>query len=377
MRVLHLGKYYYPYMGGIENHLHLLCRQLRGRVDLEVIVSNTRAATVTESVDGVPVTRCMEIGRLASTSLCPTMPWALRGRSYDLIHFHFPDPMGLMSYLVSRKPERHLIVVTYHGDIVRQARLLRLYVPFMDRVLARADAIICTSPNAIEGSAVLRRFRSKCRVIPLGIDIARFTSTPGIEAKAAEIRARYGAPIALCVGRLIYYKGTEFAIEAMRDVEGSLLLIGGGPLREALEAKARAWGLEGRVHFLGNVPDEEMMSHYLASDVFVFPSIARSEAFGIAQLEAMACRRPVVNTSLESGVPFVSRHGESGLTVAPANARALAGAIRTLFGDAEGARRMGAAGRARVEREFTSEVMGERTLALYAELAGSRPDSTM
>jgi rhamnosyl/mannosyltransferase len=120
-----------------------------------------------------------------------------------------------------------------------------------------------------------------------------------------------------------------------------------------------------------------MMSHYLASDVFVFPSIARSEAFGIAQLEAMACRRPVVNTSLESGVPFVSRHGESGLTVAPANARALAGAIRTLFGDAEGARRMGAAGRARVEREFTSEVMGERTLALYAELAGSRPDSTM
>jgi len=208
-------------------------------------------------------------------------------------------------------------------------------------------------------------------VIPLGIDLARFTPTPADEVKAAGIRARYGGPIALSVGRLIYYKGIEYAIEAMRGVEGSLLLIGGGPLREDLERKARTCGVEGRVHFLGNVPDEEMNSHYLASDLFVFPSIARSEAFGIVQLEAMACRRPVINTSLETGVPFVSPHGESGLTVEPGNAGALADAMRTLFDDPERARRMGAAGRARVEREFTREVMGERIRALYEELSGA------
>jgi rhamnosyl/mannosyltransferase len=260
------------------------------------------------------------------------MPLALSRRRYQIIHFHFPHPMGVLSYLASIKPRDHKVVITYHSDIVRQENLLKVYAPFMRAVMARADAIICTSPDYLASSAQLRPFRDKCRVIPYGIDLTQFELTPEIERQAAEIRARFRGPLLIGVGRLIYYKGFEYAIEAMREVaDAQLLIVGSGPLAEALRARARACGVAERVHLLGEIHNQALTPYYYAADIFVFPSIARSEAFGIVQLEAMACRRPVINTALDSGVPFVSRHNESGLTVAPRDAAALACAINELI----------------------------------------------
>jgi glycosyltransferase involved in cell wall biosynthesis len=376
LRVLQLGKFYYPYKGGIENYLHLLCNELRERVDLDVVVSNSHRASVVEDVDGVRVTRCFALANVASTSICPTMPLAISGRAYDLLHFHFPDPMGVTSYLLGRHAHPHAIVVTYHGDIVKQKHLLRLYRPLMERILSRADAIICTSPDYLDGSEILAPYRGKCHVIPLGIDLARFAPTSETRREAAAIRARFaGRRIVLGVGRLIYYKGFEYAIRAMQSVDAELLLIGIGPLRDALAQTARECGVASRVHFLGEVGAESLAAHYVASDVYALPSIARSEAFAIVQLEAMACGVPVVNTAIpRSGVTFVSRDGESGLTVPPANAEALASALSRILTDRTLAERLGAAGRARVEREFSKEVMGNRTLALYEQIRTARTD---
>jgi len=378
VRVLQLGKYYYPYMGGIENHLYLLCEQLAGKVSLDVVVCHTQPRTVVEQVGQVQVTRCLQAAHVASTSLCPTMPWVLSGRDYGLLHLHFPHPMGVMAYLGSRKPRRHEVIVTYHSDIVRQEKLLKLYAPFMEQVLSKAAAIVCTSPDYIESSPFLRRYRAKCRVIPYGIDLSHFAPLESVETKAREIRARYEGPLAIGVGRLIYYKGFEYAVEAMKAVDGHLLLVGDGPLRGELEAQARRLGVERKVHFLGEIHNQELTPYYRASDVFVLPSIARSEAFGIVQLEAMACEKPVINTALDSGVPFASRHGESGLTVPPRNAEALAAALRELFGNPSKARALGQGGRRRVERDFSQEVMAERMLALYEEVLGvprTQPDA--
>lgn len=371
MRVLQLGKYYYPYMGGIETHLKLLCGELRDQVDLEVVVCNSARENRHEAMDGVPVTRCAEFLNQHSTSICPTMPLELSLRSYDVVHFHYPHPMGVMAYLASRRPARHSVVVTYHSDVVRQKRLLKLYAPFMNRVLARAEAIICTSPNYIESSSTLQRFRDKCEVIPYGIDLSQFRSDAAVEAEAREIRARYPGPLLIGVGRLIYYKGFEYAIRGMRGLDARLMLVGEGPLRGSLEQLARECGVADRVHFIGEKHNHEIAPYYYAADLFVFPSIARSEAFGIVQLEAMACGRPVLNTALASGVPFVSRHGESGLTVAPESPEAFASGVRDLLADPERLRRFGAAGKARVEREFTKEVMAARTLELYRRVEAS------
>jgi len=368
MRVLQLGKYYYPYMGGIENHLYVLCGELKERVSLEVVVSNTRMRTVRDMVGGIPVTRCGEILNLASTSICPTMALELSRRDYDLLHLHFPHPMGVMSYLASRKPRSHRLVITYHSDVVRQERLFRVFRPFMHRAMERADVIICTSPDYLETSHELQPHRARCRVIPYGIDISQFSHAHRHSTEASRLRARYPGPLLIAVGRLIYYKGFEHIIRAMARVDARLLLVGDGPLRGALEAVARDCGVSGRVHFLGEIHNDEIVPYYLASDVFVLPSIARSEAFGIVQLEAMACGLPVINTALDSGVPFVSRNGESGITVPPGDPDALAGAVNLLLGDHDLRTRLGEAGRRRAQVEFTKEVMAERVYSTYCEL---------
>lgn len=368
-RVLQLGKYYPPHRGGMETHLAGLCSQLAGHVLLEVLVSNQGPRTVRERVHGIPLTRCAELGRVASTSLNPTLPLELSLRQYDLLHLHFPHPMAVMAYLASRRPRHHALVVTYHSDIVRQRRLLRLYGPFMQRVLARADVILVGSERYADTSEALRPHRARCRVVPFGLEVERFVATPERLAAARAWRERLGGgPLLLGVGRLVYYKGFEHALHALRRVpQAHLALVGEGPLRPRLEHLARTLGVASRVHLLGAVEDEELAALYHASEVFVLPSVTRAEAFGLVQLEAMACGRPVINTALETGVPFVSRHEESGLTVPPGDEQALAGAMQRLLEDEPLRRRLGEAGRARVQAEFTLERMGQAVLEAYRE----------
>jgi rhamnosyl/mannosyltransferase len=374
MRVLQLGKYYYPYMGGIENHLYLLCNELKQHVDVDVVVCNSEPATTAEIVDGIPVTRCYEVAKVASTSFCPTMPFEVSRRTYDVVHLHFPHPMGVMSYLLALRTHRHAVVVTYHSDVVRQVRLLKAYRPFMDRILQRADAIICTSPDYMVGSEVLAPVRHKCHVVPYGIDVTQFALTEQVLREAAAIRTRFlNRPLILGVGRLIYYKGFEHAIRALTHVDADLVLIGSGPLRASLEQEARDAGVANRVHFMGEVHNRALVPWYHACDIYGLPSTVRSEAFAIVQLEAMACGKPVVNTAIgRSGVPFVSRDRESGFTVPPCDPEAFANAIATILANPALSCQFGSAGRARVEREFSKEIMADRLLSIYGEATRAR-----
>jgi rhamnosyl/mannosyltransferase len=143
--------------------------------------------------------------------------------------------------------------------------------------------------------------------------------------------------------------------------------VGEGPLLESLTSRAARLGVQDKVTFAGEISNQALAPYYAAARVFVLPSIARSEAFGIVQLEAMACGVPVVNTRLASGVPEVSIDGETGSTVPPGDASALAGAIATLLDSPTLRVRYGAAGRTRVQAEFTIHVMGERIRHVYAE----------
>jgi rhamnosyl/mannosyltransferase len=239
------------------------------------------------------------------------------------------------------------------------------FEPFFHRAVRRASAVIASSRRYAETSAFLRRYEDRCRIIPYGIDVERF-SKPA-ELLVADLRRRYGPRIVLAVGRLIYYKGFDFLIRAMRSVDGALVIVGNGPLRASLESVARSCGVEDRVTFVAGASDRELVSYYHAADVFVLPSTARSEAFGIVQIEAMASGRAVVNTNLDSGVPSVSLDGVTGITVPPANADALASAITTLLDDPGRRAIYGDTGRRRAREEFNVDVMARRTLDVYRE----------
>jgi rhamnosyl/mannosyltransferase len=122
------------------------------------------------------------------------------------------------------------------------------------------------------------------------------------------------------------------------------------------------------VVFLGEVDD--VVPYYHAADAVVLPSTTRSEAFGIVQMEAMACGRPVINTALDSTAPLVSLHGQTGLTVTPKNVHELAFAMNLLLDDERLRLQYGRAARCRVETEFRAEVMTSRTLDLYRQILG-------
>ena len=131
-----------------------------------------------------------------------------------------------------------------------------------------------------------------------------------------------------------------------------------------------------RIRFQGAVPDDELVALYHACDLFVLPSVTRAEAFGMVQLEAMACGKPVVSTDLPSGVPWVNRHGESGLVVPPGDADALRDAMAALVTDAALRHRLGTGALQRARTEFTAVRMAERTVALYEEIIRERPGRT-
>jgi glycosyltransferase involved in cell wall biosynthesis len=364
-RVLQIGKFYAPLRGGMETHLKALCDGLSQHVDLEVIVSNKERSTVSEYVDGVRVTRLAQWSTVAGASVCPSMVWRIRQSRADIVHIHWPNPTALLAYLASGHKGR--LLLTYHADTVRQRVLGPLFEPVLQFALHRAEAIIVSSIMIVRGSSTLADLAGRCVVIPFGIRLSDFDDYDPVEVQA--IRSRFGCPLLLAVGRLVYYKGLEYLIRALADVDAKLLIIGEGPLRAPLEQAAAAAGVAGRVHFLGKV--ESVVNYYRACDLFVMPSTERAEAFGLVQLEAMACGKPVVNTWLPSGVPFVSLDDVTGLTVAPKSSSALAAGITKLLLNHDLRHHYGLAARRRVEEEFTQEVMIARTMDAYLAPSGA------
>ncbi len=362
VRVLHVGKFYPPYKGGMESHLRELCRAISGQVDVSVLVSSSSRKTNREFDGDVPIERTASWAKLASAPICPGMIGSIRKTSADIVHLHCPNPSAMIAYLMSG--HRGPLVVTYHSDIIRQRVFSFAYDPCLFRVLDRADAIICFSPNYRDSSKNLLPFREKCRVIPHGIDLRRFENAD--EGAVREIRERFGHRIVLGVGRLVYYKGFEYLVRAIRETDATLLIIGAGPLHDAIVGVARECGVQERVHLVGEVDD--VVPYYRAARVFAMPSIARSEAFGIAQVEAMTCGTPVVNTSLDTGVPFVSPDLVSGLTVRPKDPKLLGQALGLLLEDDNLRAKLSAGAQRRVQDEFTVEKMAESTLQLYGDI---------
>jgi rhamnosyl/mannosyltransferase len=174
-------------------------------------------------------------------------------------------------------------------------------------------------------------------------------------------------PFILFVGRLVNYKGVEYLIDAMNEAEGTLLIVGDGHLKSDLEKRAKRRGVEESIYFLGKVSESKLGEYYKAADVFVLPSVAPNEAFGIVQLEAMARGVPVINTSLPTGVPWVSQDGITGKTV-PRDPKALAEAINSILNDDQLRQEYGKQARLRVEEKFSQKKMIQRIEEIYDRL---------
>jgi len=355
VKVLHVSKFYPPYKGGMETILGDLCTATARDWDVAVVVANDRPSTVRERRDDVDVTRVAAYGAAAAVPLCLLSPWRLWTASADCVVLHEPNPIAGTA-LWMRTPAPRL-VVWHHSDLVRPWWAPPTYGRIQRALYRRADCVIVSSPVLVRDSALVQCAR-RIAVIPFGVPLDRYRRIDADQSGRVErIRQRFRGPLLLFVGRLVYYKGVRVLIEAADRWPGSIAIIGEGPLEADLRADVSRRGLADRVEFVGRVGDEDLPAYYQACDALVLPSIARTEAFGVVQIEAMAAGRPVVSTNLPTGVPWVNRDGVSGLVVAPGDAGALGAALARIGSDSAVRTRLAEGARLRAESLFARERM--------------------
>jgi rhamnosyl/mannosyltransferase len=306
----------------------------------------------------------MTIGAVA---VAPALPLQLARADADLVLLHEPNPMALVAYFIVRP--KVPVVIWYHSEVVRPGWRYRLfYRPFLEFALRRVARIVVASPP-MQNVPALAAYRAKCVVIPYGLDPDRYQPTAVVRARAAALRERASGPIFLFVGRLVAYKGLDVLLRALSGLEARTVIVGDGPLRGSLETAVRELGLADRVHLTGEVADDERLAWFHACDALVLPSTTRQEAFGMVQLEAMLCGRPVVSTDLPTGVPWVNVHGETGFVVRAGDAASLRSALDRLVADPDLRQALGASARARVFSAFTADRMCASALDLYKDVS--------
>lgn len=362
----------------MERHVETLTRALAAHgVDVTVFSYGPPESRMACIVDGVRIEPVPTPINLSSQSIAPALICRARRlarrKPFDVVHQHWPDPFAHIA--ASLVPGTSAHVVTWHSDIVKQKTLGHLYRAVAPRFLVRPDALIGATHAHLRSQQVAC-FASPERwhVIPYSIDVRPYQTTPQLLQRAQAIRARYGnCPLIFSLGRHVYYKGFEVLIQAMTRVPATLLLGGEGPLTPKLRQLVN--DLHARVEFIGTIPESELPAYYHACDTFCLPSIAQAEAFGLVQLEAMACSKPLVNTALQNGVNELAPHNICALTVPPGDVDALSNALTRIVSARDLALSFGRAGYARVTSTFTVATMVERTLDLYGSLLASRNPS--
>jgi glycosyltransferase involved in cell wall biosynthesis len=285
-----------------------------------------------------------------------------------VLHLHTPNPTMLLALALVRLPIP--LVITHHSDAIRQRYLRYAVRPLEHLVYRRAGKILATSARYVGGSPLLRHYSTKIAHLPLGVNLERYLK-PCAEALhfATQLQKQHGSPLWLSVGRLVYYKGLEVALEALRSVPGILLIVGTGPLEAKLRQLAENLEVADRVLWRGHATADELVGAYHAATALWFPSNARSEGFGMVQVEAMASGCPVINSAIpHSGVDWVSPHEVTGLTVPVGNVSAFAAAARRLLEDDALRSKLSKQARERACAEFGERTMALRSLHIYRDV---------
>lgn len=369
MRILHISKYYSPYVGGVENICKYIADHSAGH-EVAVVCFNEGCANSVDIVDGIKVYRVGVLFHIARQAVSLKYQTVLRRviRDFrpDLIQFHWANPFPA-AILLTLIPKQTKLLIYWHMDILKEHKLYPLVRPLERRLLQRADMITVTSPQYKEGSLPLQPFSEKVRIVPNGIDDTKLV--PPSQKELQSIRDMYnGKDIVFFVGRHILYKGLSYLIEAEKHVKSDCVFViaGEGPLTQQLKDSCKS----DRVFFVGKLSDEMLKRYLYASSVFAFPSITKNEAFGMALAEAMYCHTPAVTFTIPgSGVNWVNLDGVTGIEAPNGDVEAFAGAIDKLLTDEDLARTYAEAAHQRVAELFTVGKMLEEMEKCYKELS--------
>jgi rhamnosyl/mannosyltransferase len=401
LKILHVGKYFSPFSGGLENYMRdaMVALARRGIASIALVHRHslslrTRDETFRTGDHKFHVIRTGMWARFLYTSISPMFPWHLRRiiKLYrpDILHLHLPNPSAFWALLL---PSARSLpwVVHWHADVITaaQSALMKMvysvYKPFERAVLKRARAIVVTSLPYRDSSKPLQQWLEKSHVVPLGVDTERFASTnlaSGVPVGAAPRRDspdlaqnrndRDGAPLlqVLAVGRLTYYKGFQNLIEAAGLVpEVQVSLVGVGEQAKQLKTLVTSLKLQDRVTFHGVLSDPELAQLMANCDCLCLPSIERTEAFGMVLLEAMYFgKATVVGNVKGAGMGWVIDDGLTGIKVKPADSQSLAEALAHLAKNRKELVRMGQQGKKRFDEHFEINRAVQGLVDIYTQI---------
>jgi len=365
IKITHVTRFAKPHIGGIEAVIEQINESLPDEYfEKEVFCcSNTEKSSIE---NGVRYHRFRYLFDFAANSISPQLFFGMIGLKTDVLHFHMPVIQNVVIWFILY----HLglikykkLQVTYHSDVVGYDNIMKFFVPLYKYFLSKVDIIHVLSPNIIDSSKMIRSLKEKCVVIPQGIALDNQSDN---FQKVREIKEKYfNKKIIFSLGRHVNYKGFLYGIQAMEKVENAVYLIGGsGPLTASFEEYIKEHHLENKVVLTGRISNKDLSAYYQACDIYLFPSIMPSEAFGIVQIEAMKYSKPVINTGLNTGVNYVSIDKETGLTVDPKNVEQLTNAINELINNDELRLQYGRNARKRVEDLFDIQKISKKYIEL-------------
>ena len=367
MKVLHFYKTYLPdTIGGAEMVINQI---IQGTMNLgvtaEILTLTPDKGNSTVEVDGHLVHRCHSNFDIASTpfSISAFRRFRELAKKADLIHYHFPYPFADVLHLMSRIKKPSL--VTYHSDIIKQKFLLKLYRPLQRRFLLSVNNIVATSNNYLESSSVLSSFKHKTQVIPLGLDKSSYPKPQ--KSRLNFWRDRFGSNFFLFIGVLRYYKGLHTLIEAARNSEYPIVIVGAGPVELDLKEQATRLGVS-NIHFIGLIDEDDKVALLELCSAVLFPSHLRSEAFGITLLEGAMYGKPLVSCEISTGTTYINKDKETGIVVPPCDSVKLRQAMDYLWNNPHEAVAMGKRAEERYWKLFTAKKMAESYVTLYKKL---------
>ena len=369
LNILHIYKSYYPdTQGGVERLIHMLA------VETSLEGCSNRLLTCTkEKKFYIKKDKELEVYYYPQTIALASCPFSYtlwkdfseQVQWADIVHYHFPWPMadGLHYGKKIQKPT----VVTYHSDVVRQKVLRFFYYPLMKIFLKQITKIVATSQNYVDTSEVLKHYREKTQVIPIGIEPSHYHVNA---EKKAFWQNKLSSCFFLFVGVLRYYKGVEYLLQALENTDIPFVIVGGGPLLTTLREQAKNLNLKpNQVIFTEEVSDEDLSAIYSLAKALVIPASHRSEAYCIALVEGLLFGLPLISAEIGTGTSFVNQQDKTGLIVPACDVTALRKAMLLLWQNDDLQHQMSVASRARFESLFTAKKMAEKYLEVYKEIS--------
>lgn len=376
MRILQISNYYAPELGGIEKTAQSISASIKDKSQIRVVCFTHQKEGRIDEVEGVRIRRIGSQLNVFSQQLSvhayAVIKEEINNYHPDIIIIHLPNPF-FSEIILKVIPKNVKLIAYWHSDIVKQKIGEKIFRGLVMRLLNRAQVIIATSPNYIEGSNYLSKFKDKCTVVPSCIDENALVIDEDTATFAEEIRKQYkGKTLCVCVGRQVPYKGFEYVVKAFSLLDDSLyeLVLIGRNGESTPRIKQLSAGMN-NIKMLGEVNMKTLKAYLTACDIFCFPSITKNEAFGLALAEGMYFEKPAITFTISgSGVNYVNLDMQTGIEVPNRDIQAYADAIRSLAEQQEKRLEYGVEAGKRVRKLFLQNQFSANILQVLSKCGG-------